>query len=302
MSSPLKKYKIIVDSKHFVNMKGFSPAEVAKKAAGKILEKSNRIIQFSMIEIKNGKIRNYKAHKENLIRPYKKNGKLITCRIIVKKITKHTGGGEAEILSQIYEKEEFTEEDREKIKAEMFIENIFIDETKTHYDPYNLTVIMKKLITQGNEAGFESCDFLELGENDPIFKFFPKLDFEISFDLRNLYGGGKMELKFNEKYYINYEFTGNEDIFKLHIYNLDSCRELEYSEGMAVIQRWENYYKFLCKLYPDAEIYINFYPERFFSSSSRNRNRLNKLKYQNFKKFFKEDQELSNNNYNNNNY
>ena len=94
MSSPLKNYKIIVDSKHFGNMKGISPAEVAKKAAGKILGKSNnRITQFSMIETKNGKIRNYKAFKENLIRPYKKNGRLITCRIIVKKIGKHTGGG-----------------------------------------------------------------------------------------------------------------------------------------------------------------------------------------------------------------
>jgi hypothetical protein len=105
MSSTTKNYKIIVDSKHFGNMKGIRPAEVAKKAAGKILGLSNnRIAQFSMIETKNGKIRNYKAFKENLIRPYKKNGKLITCRIIVKKIGKHTGGGEADILSEIYKK------------------------------------------------------------------------------------------------------------------------------------------------------------------------------------------------------
>jgi len=107
MSSTTKNYKIIVDSKHFGNMKGIRPAEVAKKAAGKILGLSNnrnRYTQFSIIETKNGKIRNYKAVKEHLIRPYKKNGKLITCRIIVKKIGKHTGGGEAEILSEIYKK------------------------------------------------------------------------------------------------------------------------------------------------------------------------------------------------------
>ncbi len=73
MSSPSKNYKIIVDSKHFGNMKGIRPAEVAKKAASKILGLyNNKIIHFSMIEIKNGKIRNYKAFKENLIRPYKK--------------------------------------------------------------------------------------------------------------------------------------------------------------------------------------------------------------------------------------
>jgi hypothetical protein len=105
MISSTKNYKIIVDSKHFGNMKGISPAEVAKKAAGKILGLSNnrnRYTQFSIIETKNGKIRNYKADKEHLIRPYKKNGKLITCRIIVKKNDKHTGGGEADILSKIY--------------------------------------------------------------------------------------------------------------------------------------------------------------------------------------------------------
>ena len=115
MISSTKNYKIIVDSIHFGNMRGISPAEVAKKAAGKILGLSNdrnRFTKFSMIETKNGKIRNYKAFKESLIRPYKKNGKLITCRIIVKKNSKHTGGGEAEILSQIYKKSEFSEEDK----------------------------------------------------------------------------------------------------------------------------------------------------------------------------------------------
>ena len=76
-SGTSKNYKIIVDSKHFGNMKGFSPAEVAKRAAGKILGLSNKINRFSLVETKNGKIRNYKVSKENLIRPYKKNGKLI---------------------------------------------------------------------------------------------------------------------------------------------------------------------------------------------------------------------------------
>ena len=77
MISSTKNYKIIADSIHFGNMRGISPAEVAKKAAGKILGLSNdrnRITQFSMIETKNGKIRNYKAFKESLIRPYKKKG------------------------------------------------------------------------------------------------------------------------------------------------------------------------------------------------------------------------------------
>jgi len=89
MSSPPKNYKIIVDSKYFRNMKGICPAEVAKKAAGKILSLSNnRITQFSIIETKNGKNRNYKAFKENLIRPYKKKREIDKMSYYCEKIGK----------------------------------------------------------------------------------------------------------------------------------------------------------------------------------------------------------------------
>jgi hypothetical protein len=43
MSSTTKNYKIIVDFNYFGNIKIISPAEVAKKATGKILGLSNRI-------------------------------------------------------------------------------------------------------------------------------------------------------------------------------------------------------------------------------------------------------------------
>jgi len=91
--SNLKNYKIVVDSKQFGNMHGISLAEVAKKAASKILRlSSNKISRFSMIEVKTGKIWDYKAFKENLVRPYRKNGKLVKYRIIVKKMGKQVGG------------------------------------------------------------------------------------------------------------------------------------------------------------------------------------------------------------------
>ena len=223
---------------------------------------------------------------------------MITCRIIVKKNSKHTGGGGAEILSQIYKKSEFSEEDKEKIKAEMFIENAVIEGPKTNYEPINLTATIQKLIVEGEAGGLASTEFLKLGENDPILQFFPISEFEIGFDLR----GGKMTLKYNNKFkrkcYISYEFTGDEDSFYLHIYNLESCNELEYSEFMALHERWENYIQFLHKLYPDANIYIYYYPERPFSNS--NRNRLTKLKYENFIRFFKNDPEPLNSNNNSN--
>jgi len=90
MSTKLKTYKIIVDSKHFGNMRGSSPAEVAKKAANKILGNSLNRKRFEIQE--NSKIRYYDAKRENLVRPYHKNGKLITCRIVVKKLGKQVGG------------------------------------------------------------------------------------------------------------------------------------------------------------------------------------------------------------------
>jgi hypothetical protein len=298
MISSTKNYKIIADSIHFGNMRGISPAEVAKKAAGKILGLSNdrnRITQFSMIETKNGKIRNYKAFKESLIRPYKKKGKLITCRIIVKKIGLHNGGGEAEILSEIYKKLKFTEEDKKLIKDAMFIENKFIDESKINYDPYNLSKTIQTLIVQGETYGFASMDFLKLGKNDPILQFFPISEFIIGFDLSN--HKGQMTLQYiKEKAtpcYISYEFTGDEESFELHIYNLSSCLALTISEVYLLKQNWEKYINFLKKLYPEADISFDYYFEVPFSN--KNRNRLKTLKQANFNRYFTED---PNSNYN----
>ena len=91
MNNKIKTYKIIVDSKLFANIRGSTPAEVAKKAASKILGNSLNRMRFS-IQAKTGKIRHYDAKRENLVRPYHKNGKLVKFRIIVKKLGKQVGG------------------------------------------------------------------------------------------------------------------------------------------------------------------------------------------------------------------
>ena len=91
MSNNIKTYKILINSKQFANMRGLSPAEVAKKAANKILGNSLNRTRFS-IQAKTGKIRHYDAKREKLVRPYHKNGKLVKYRIVVKKIGKQVGG------------------------------------------------------------------------------------------------------------------------------------------------------------------------------------------------------------------
>ena len=92
MNTKIKTYKILVDSKLFVNIRGSSPAEVAKKAASKILGNSLNRASFSIVEAKTGKNRHYDAKRENLVRPYRKNGKLVKYRIVVKKLGKQVGG------------------------------------------------------------------------------------------------------------------------------------------------------------------------------------------------------------------
>ena len=252
-SGTSKNYKIIVDSKHFGNMKGFSPAEVAKRAAGKILGLSNKINRFSLVETKNGKIRNYKVSKENLIRPYKKNGKMITFRIIVKKIGKHTGGVIGPLPKEIYEKKEFTEEDIKEIKARMFIENTY-ENDYDNYDPYNLELMINNLSTDENGHG------LVLSSHDPIHHFFKEYSIEIDHD--NL-GWMKISVSTHRKkpYIVNYEFSGNEKNFLLVIYNLQ-----EAWNKKEIKKNCTNYVNFLRKLYPESKIDI------FYSGNSKGSN------------------------------
>jgi len=87
-----KSYKIIVHSKKMRNICGASPVEVAKKVASKLLVKNIYSMYFSIIEIKTNKIIHYQSHKKELVRPYRKNGKLVKYRIIVKKMGKQVGG------------------------------------------------------------------------------------------------------------------------------------------------------------------------------------------------------------------
>ena len=58
MNTKIKTYKIIVDSKQFANMRGASPADVAKKATSKIIGNSLNRTRFS-IQAKTEKIRHY---------------------------------------------------------------------------------------------------------------------------------------------------------------------------------------------------------------------------------------------------
>lgn len=216
-----------------------------------------------MIETKNGKIRNYKAFKENLIRPYKKNGKLISCRIIVKKIGKHTGGNEADRLSEIYKKPKFTKEDIETIKAAMVIRNTQTDEVE-QYDPYNIGETIKNLATDGELGGIRD---LVLDKNDPVRHFFDDYFIEVDKDeyqwmkmsYEDYEGRRKVTIK------VNYDFTGSERGFSLNIYNLKFAIDKKKFR-----QNCNEYVKFLKKIYPESEISVNYGTNGSNGSNSNN--------------------------------
>jgi len=183
----------------------------------------------------------------------------------------------------------------------MFIEYIdgSEDGSKINYDPYNLTETIKTLIVQGEAEGLGSSDFLKLGENDPILQFFPISDYEISFDLGHNKGRMILKLlKYNRRdgCNISYEFTGDEESFELHIYNLSSCRrDIMVSDIRSLKRNWENYIRFLEKLYPEADISFDYYFHEPFSNKKKNRNKLRTLTELNFNTYFEEE---PNSNYN----
>jgi hypothetical protein len=98
MNSSIKNYKILINSQNFSYsgyMKGVSVSEVSKKAAKKILNSSkSNSAKFIITETKTGKNYYYNAFREDLERPYYKNGKLVKHRIVVKKNSNNLSGGQ----------------------------------------------------------------------------------------------------------------------------------------------------------------------------------------------------------------
>jgi hypothetical protein len=93
----VRKFRIIIDSKELCICSGSSPSSVAKKAVKKLCEGSKKIVKFSLKECKHDckKVYGpYQGHMEKLDKPYKRNGKTITHRVVCEKfqIKKMKGG------------------------------------------------------------------------------------------------------------------------------------------------------------------------------------------------------------------
>jgi hypothetical protein len=92
---PARKFKIIVNSKECGTCSGSTPSAVAKKVVKKLCGKSNKVVKFSLKECKRGCERvcgPYQGRMEKLDKPCKRNGKMITHRVVCEKVRKMRGG------------------------------------------------------------------------------------------------------------------------------------------------------------------------------------------------------------------
>ncbi len=92
---PTRKFKIIVNSKECGTCSGPTPSSVAKKVVKKLCGTSSKVVKFSLKECKRGCERvcgPYQGRMEKLDRPYKRDGKTITHRVVCEKVRKMRGG------------------------------------------------------------------------------------------------------------------------------------------------------------------------------------------------------------------
>ena len=92
---PVRKFKIIVNSKECGTCSGLTPSAVAKKVVKKLCGTSSKTVRFGLKECKRGCERvcgPYQGRMEKLDRPYTRSGKKITHRVVCGKVKKMRGG------------------------------------------------------------------------------------------------------------------------------------------------------------------------------------------------------------------
>ena len=105
---PARKFKIIVNSKECGTCSGPTPNVVAKKVVKKLCGTSSKVVKFSLKECKRGCERvcgPYQGRMEKLDKPYKRDGKTITHRVVCGKVRKMRGG--RDLVAEDFSKEHY---------------------------------------------------------------------------------------------------------------------------------------------------------------------------------------------------
>jgi len=235
MNTKIKTYKIIVDSKLFANIRGYTPAEVAKKAASKILKSQSKYgsCDFAIFETKTGKIWYYNAEQKKLVNPYNK------FRIIVKKGTNHT------FNNPYYFKKYLVGKLNEAWEREKFLTNSLNEENNIQLSnkKFQSNRILKRIldVPELNNFSMNNPPNTQAHRDHPIWKFFPKELYYINHDI-DMWQAIIMSKE--HKTCIQFNFTDNE----ANLNYLGTCgddKKYSYSENL---KRFIKFAKFLKKI------------------------------------------------------
>lgn len=164
---PVRKFKIIVNSKECGTCSGATPSAVAKKVVKKLCGNSSKVVKFSLKECKRGCERicgPYQGRMEKLDRQYKRDGKKITHRVVCGKVRKMRGGA---LSSNNFIKGEHGEFKFDKIGLRP---HIFFGEVEVGNQRYYKYVIFNNEHFGGNK---KTCGFNELKINGESISIVP---------------------------------------------------------------------------------------------------------------------------------
>jgi hypothetical protein len=164
-----RKFKIIVNSKECGTCSGPTPSAVAKKVVKKLCGTSSKAVRFSLKECKRGCERvcgPYQGRMEKLDKPCKRDGKMITHRVVCGKVRKMRGGRNLRI--EDFEKREGDGDFR--IDTSIGFEPyIFFGSTEyLGHNSYNFAIFCEKWF--GGQVVIHTVGNLKLKVNDHKFQ------------------------------------------------------------------------------------------------------------------------------------
>ena len=246
MNNKIKNYKIILDSKLFANMRGSTPAEVAKKAASKILQINNSnynsSCSFAIIETKTGKIWYYNAERKKLVNSNNKDGKKIKYKITLKKGTNYT------FNNPYYFKKYLVRKLNEAWEREKFLTNSLNEENNIQLSnkKFQSNRILKRIleVPESNNNIMINSPNQQAHRDHPIWKFFPKELYYIDSDIDML-----EEIIRSKEYKTCIHFNfGHKKKNTIDLNYLGSCgddKKYSYSENL---KRFIKFARFLKKV------------------------------------------------------
>jgi len=239
MSNNIKTYKILVDSKYFANIRGASPAEVAKKAASKILKSPSKYsCSFAIFETKTGKIWYYNAERKKLANSYNKDGKKIKYKITLKKGTNYT------FNNPFYFKKYLVGKLDEAWEREKFLTNSLNEENNIQLPNKKFQYKRILEVPEPNNNIMNNSPNQQAHRDHPIWKFFPKELYYIDSDI-DMWEEIIRSKEYKTCIHFNFSHKKNNTIDLNYLGSCGDDKKYSYSENL---KRFIKFARFLKKI------------------------------------------------------